>query len=167
MGGVRWADNNFASGFTGTKAMSDKPRLALDDTFLSATMKMAGGNPGALRVCTEIMKYGIDIDPKGLGGFGALISMDSLGIYGSRIWLLYKDVCHESLVLMLACLRGWQLGLLPEYDLKAAIDGDRTRIDADVVLAMVKARLDSFDKSEPTTEPLETPPEVDRVIYMD
>ena len=153
--------------------MNDKTRLTLDDTVIVAILKLAGGNPGALRVCAEIMKRGMEIDPKDMGGFGALMSMDSLGIYGSRIWLLYEDVCRENLVKTIACLRGWQLGILPERDLQAAIDGDRARVDTNMVLSMVKAQLKDFGGPEHTQEtPIPTPPrssipEIERVIDME
>ena len=78
--------------------MNTNTRLTLDDTVMTSIMKLAEGNPGAMRVCSEIMKNGEKIDPQGMGGFGSLLSIDSLGIYGSRIWLLYKDICRENLV---------------------------------------------------------------------
>ena len=117
--------------------MNTQTRLALDDTVMTSIIKMAGGNPGALRVCTDIVKHGQDIDPHGMGGLGALIFLDALGIYGSRIWILFKDVCGEDLVKTMACLRSWQLGITPEQELQSAIDGVGN-IDTNAILASVQ-----------------------------
>lgn len=138
------------------RIMNDNIRLTLDDTAMTSVMKMAGGNPGALRICSEILKRGGEIDPQGLAGFGALMCLDSLGIYESRIWLLYKDVCRQDLVKTMACLRAWQLGILPERELLSAISGD-ARIDTDAILVAVKVRLSNFGGLE---EPPPIPPPI-------
>lgn len=48
--------------------MNAQTRLALDDTVMTSIIKMADGNPGALQVCTDMVKYGHDIDPHSMGG---------------------------------------------------------------------------------------------------
>ena len=169
--------------------MNTNTRLTLDDTVMTSIMKLAEGNPGAMRVCSEIMKNGEKIDPQGMGGFGSLLSIDSLGIYGSRIWLLYKDICRENLVYTIAVLRAWQLGLLPENTLQRAIDckatclGTPTEINPKELYAKVKERLGDFGggyvepEPKPVSVAVEVPVEVpnpspspdgdDRVINLD
>jgi hypothetical protein len=178
MGGMAWATS--AQPF-----VEPVEKLTGQDNALTAITKLAGGNPGALRVCTEIVKWGTEIDPNGLSYFGALLNLDSLHIYGSRIWLLYKDICRESLVTMLACLRGWQLGIVSQKDLIRAIDnaesGNRAHnLDLLGILAAVREKLGNFGnitESQPfvaptTTLPPEQPkpspdPEINRVINLD
>ncbi len=101
---------------------SKKERIEITDTVQDVVLKLAGGNPGAIRVCVELLKDSESIDPDNiLGGLGVLMSLDTLGIYESDIWLLYKDVCGERLAAMVAVLRGLQLGLVGQHAVKGAI----------------------------------------------
>ena len=54
-------------------------------------MIMSEGNPGALRVCMDLLAG------KQPEGFMNLLNMDDMNIRGSHIWLAYKDVCGEDL----------------------------------------------------------------------
>jgi hypothetical protein len=63
-----------------------KTRIQLTDTVRSAIMKLGGGNPGGLRVASELFSTGEATDPdSATGGLGALLDLDTLGIYESRI----------------------------------------------------------------------------------
>jgi hypothetical protein len=147
--------------------------------MLTAITKISGRNPGALRVCAEMVKWGTEIDPNGLP-FGSLLILDSLHIYGPRVWLLYKDICRENLVTTMACLRGWQLGIVNQKDLIRAVDnaesGNRAHnLDLPAILAAVRERLGNFGnitESQPPTVPTQQPkpspdPEINRVINLD
>ena len=88
-------------------------RIELSDSVQSAIIKMAEGNPGAVRVLCELFKWSPTIDPQSaLGGLGPILSLDTEGIYGSQIWVLYKDVCGQSILNVLALLRAKQMGVL-------------------------------------------------------
>lgn len=65
-------------------------RLALDDSPQDICAKMGDGNIGALTVMIQLLK---------LGGEGVLaaLALDSLGVYGSDIWVMYKDECDEDI----------------------------------------------------------------------
>jgi hypothetical protein len=106
--------------------------------------KLSDGLPGAIRVLMEIMHETESIDPDNmLGPVGVLCYLDSLGIYGSRIWMLYKDVCGQDLVKTLAMIRACQLGIISADALDLAIDGQHN-LDADTVLAQVREQLPEF-----------------------
>jgi hypothetical protein len=123
-------------------------KIQLNDTGLSATMKMSEGNPGAISVCAMMLKQGGEIDPDDFaGGFGNLLSMDTLGIYGSRIWMLYKDVCGEDLRVTCAILRANQLGFLSTSALEYAIDNCGEGIDVPTLVALVEKRLPAFQRA--------------------
>ena len=100
------------------------PKIGLADSFEDVCVKMCEGNPGALTVCMDIAKYAEEIDPdanpQGTLGIMSILNLDTLGLYGSSIWLLYKDVCGQNLAQMLAVLRGHQLGYLSEQDVQGA-----------------------------------------------
>ena len=124
-------------------------RLVLEDTPFDVLQKMTEGNPGALNVCMDIMEKGNQIDPdSALGGLRALLTLDACQIYAARIWMLYKDVCGEELVKIIAILRAYQLGLLDLGKLNHAIDNNGDGIDVDEIEQQVKARLSAFGKEE-------------------
>lgn len=135
-----------------------KERITLGDTTLSAMARLAEGNPGGLTVCIRLVQYGPQLDPDNvMGGLGMLLSLDTLGIYGSHIWILYKDICGESLLRTAAILRGCQLGIIRKEDVHAAIqqaEGRRVQsltvidFDSRSVLAAVQECLPNFAKTE-------------------
>lgn len=138
----------------------EKPRIRLNDTLQSALAKMAGGNPGAITVMIGMIKLAPKIDPQGaLGGLGAVMSLDTEGIYEERIWMLYKDVCGEDMVKTLACLRGSQLGFITNIQLNNAIDNPNGSFDVDDLLTKIKEGLKEFDvadSKEPNSPALKT-----------
>lgn len=76
--------------------------------------------------------------------------MDDMGIYGSHIWLLYKDICGQNLVQLLGLLRAYQLGFVSRKAITGAIESCREPLapphDLDVanLLAKVQERLPRF-----------------------
>ena len=122
-------------------------RIELNDSTIDILQKMAGGNPGALRVYMEIIRNGETIDPDAaLGGFAAILSLDTYQIYEHHIWILYKDVCNENLMKTIAILRAWQLGFLTQDELEHAIDNYGDGIDS--LEQQVKEELPIFGKEE-------------------
>lgn len=124
-------------------------RINLDDNMMSIVSKMSDGNPGAMNVIMEILKPN-NIDPdNALGGVGVILSLDSLGIYGSDIYILSNDICDRDLVKTLAVLRAWQLGFLNGDTLKDACSRqDRSgvkMIPVDDLYIKVKKELPNFD----------------------
>lgn len=120
-------------------------KIQLTDSTHDVLFKMSEGNPGALRVCIEIIQQGAQIDPDDfMGGLGTLLSLDTLGLYGSQIWMLYKDVCGEHLPTMLAVLRGWQLGIISEQQIKHAVENHGVGLNVPDVCAKVVAQLPRF-----------------------
>lgn len=62
---------------------------------LDAIISMADGNPGAISVLGALL---------GADAVSILI-LDELEIYGSDIWILYKDECEENLDRLMEELR--------------------------------------------------------------
>lgn len=123
-------------------------RIKLTDTGLSAAMKMSGGNPGAMTVIMRCLRDAEAIDPDSfMGGMGVILALDTHGIYGADIWMLYKDVCAEDLRVMCALLRAVQLGFLPEPQLNAAIQNYGEGLDIPALVARVEKFLPAFHKS--------------------
>jgi hypothetical protein len=128
----------------------DKPRINLMDSGIDILMKMSGGNPGALRVCMDILQRNSGIDPDdAMGGIGPLLSLDVHDIYESQIWILYKDVCGENLESMLAFMRAVQLGYATESELKNAVRNESIQSDRlNELIAAVRKHLPHFGISQ-------------------
>lgn len=141
--------------------MRTKERITLSDTPVSAITKMSEGNPGAATVLTRVMLDGSKIDPDAGHGQSIfiLLGFDSRGIFGSRVWMLYKDVCRERLDHTIAMVRAVQLGILPEKVLDHAIDNRGQGLDVADICAQVKERLPNFNFiEEPQQNPVEPAP---------
>lgn len=116
-------------------------RIELFDTTEDVLVKMSEGNPGALTVLIGLATQGAEFDPKSaLGGLGPILALDEAGIYGSQIWVLYKDVCGESLETLTLFLRSVQLGYTDRQTVIDAANG-RSTFDPIGAVAAVRERL--------------------------
>lgn len=143
-----------------------RERIGLHDDLRSIVMKMAsyestdgsqpsGVNPGALNVLLGIVKEAENIDPcNGLGAFGPILMLDSLKIYADRIWMLYKDVCKESIVDTIGMIRACQLGIVSDFTLAGAIDNYGAGVDVKDCINKVREQLPDFGRSVPVDESL-------------
>ena len=114
---------------------------------LDIVMALGEGNPGGIRVMTDIIRINESVDPDDtFGPLGPLFELDNLDCYGSRIWMLYKDVCKENIVSMLGVLRGIQLGLVEASAVNKAIENYGEGIDPFTILAEVQKTLPNFGK---------------------
>lgn len=124
------------------------PRINdLSLTMIDIIQIMSEGNPGAITVIMELIAETPAIDPDNLlGGIGNVLFLDTYGIYGSDIWVFYKDLCGQDIVNVITVLRAIQLGYFREERLYEAVK--RYRWDDDVDLGelrgMVQSRLPLF-----------------------
>ena len=89
-------------------------RVTLQDGIVEAIVKLAEGNPGAARVLAELSQK-----EDGLG-FIHCLKLDDYGIYGARIWMCYKDLCHEDIDNLYMLLRNNKL----QADIRGKCEGD-------------------------------------------
>lgn len=124
-------------------------RITAKMTAEQMVMAMSDRNPGACAVCMQLLKNGDKIDPDAFcGGLASILDLDMLGIYGHRIWGLYKYVCGSNLSKMIAVLRANQLGQLAGVNkqvLDHAIDNNGSDIDFEAVMKEVKNHLPNFN----------------------
>ena len=125
-------------------------RINLNDDLQSAIIKMADGNPGALTVLMRLLQpEANEIDPDNLmGGLGNILSLDSIGIYGTDIYVLMNDICENNMVKFITVLRSHQLGLIGADELRNACGRqDRSGKKMINILALhekVKSQLPKF-----------------------
>ena len=94
-------------------------RIELTDSPMDALIKMAEGNPGAAVAMMDILKQHDEIDPQAmLGGLGTIMILDTWGIYGSSIYILYSDKCDRNVRQLLMLLRATQLGFFSHTKLQ-------------------------------------------------
>lgn len=126
------------------------PRIQLNDNMYNIAAKMSEGNPGALGVICQLIKNEAQIDlDSGLAPLGTILCLDDLQIYGPGIWVLYKDVCDQSIVKLIALTRGYQLGFINREKLQGLSDRynpelEELKIGLDEVFNSVKERLPNF-----------------------
>lgn len=79
--------------------MNKNPKIKLTDSTTDIFVKMAEGNPGAVAAMFALVKEEPD------RGFMAILALDDEGVYGSHIWMGYKDCCGQDAPKFLeACL---------------------------------------------------------------
>lgn len=124
--------------------MNREQRVELHDTPLDVIGKLSEGNPGAVRVLTEVYIRAKEIDPDVLDPLLTLCLFDSAGVYGCQVWMLYNDVCGGRIDLTLAVLRAWQLGMVPRAALLHAVENRGYGIDLASVRERLTGRLPNF-----------------------
>lgn len=130
-----------------------KERIKITDTVEQVIATLSDRNPGALRVLCELSSTGPTIDPdaRALAPIAAMLDLDMMGIYGSDIWLLYKDICQSDITNMHAVLRGVQLGIVGRDAVTSAIHkascGAEVTLDVAAILTAVKKRLLAFGRT--------------------
>jgi hypothetical protein len=122
-------------------------KIRLSDSFSDVLVKMSEGNPGALNVCMDILNKGAKIDPDCPDPMLLILDLDTMGIYGSKIWMLYKDVCGMNLAKTIAITRAYQLGLLSAQRIHFTIENNGKDIDLDEICSAVGKRLPLFNLS--------------------
>lgn len=136
--------------------MNHAPRISLTDTPISMMTKLAEGNPGALTVLISLFKQEEQIDPdSGIAPYGTIMALDDMAIYGSHIWVLYKDVCKQSILDLVTLFRAHQLGFISRTDITFALAphiGEATftqALDLPALLKQVQERLPAFGQPAP------------------
>lgn len=122
-------------------------RVTSTDSIQETLIKIVEGNPGALTVCMSMLKHGDEIDPDCGASLIPILCLDDMSIYGSRIWMLYKDICQMNLAHTLGLLRARQLGFVSEAELTYAIDNMGQGLQLDTALEQVSERLPRFNMS--------------------
>ena len=130
--------------------MNQNCRIGLQDTMMSAITKLSEGNPGTIAALMSLTTGAGKTDPQSFGGsLSPLLSLDSYGIYGTDIYILWSDICNKDDVKTLAVLRSVQLGLFSQQTLKDACSrqdyGGREMVPVDDLYDQVRETLEEFD----------------------
>ena len=131
--------------------MNRDVRITLTDNVMSAMMKLSESNPGAMTAMMDMIEKGEQIDPQSfMGGLGALLSLDTLNIYGTDIYVLWSDICNKNTAHTLAVLRAVQLGIFSGPTLQDACSrqdfSGREMVPVVELYDKVRERLEEFDR---------------------
>lgn len=126
-------------------------RIQLNDTSMSAISKMAKGNPGAVSAMMSCL-LDTKTDPDMfMGGLGNILDLDTLGIYGTDIYVLWSDICNKDTPKFIAVLRATQLGFITGDILRDVAGRQdyswKDMIDVEDLYKKVCERLPNFDKA--------------------
>ena len=79
-------------------------------TVHDVIITMSEGNPGALTACMDILKQS--------DGLLSLLALDTYGIYGSQLYIVWNYSCERDTPLMIQLLAAVALELIPVSRLK-------------------------------------------------
>jgi hypothetical protein len=86
-------------------------RITLEMSVTEAITKMSDGNPGAIMALASVALKNKKIDPySAFGEFSSIISLDTYGIYGTEIYVLFNDKCGSDIRKFIMLLRATQMG---------------------------------------------------------
>jgi len=125
-------------------------RILGTDSTMSAVAKMVEGNMGAMEPLVRMLQEGRKIDPDdGLSGLSSILMLDTIGIYGTDIYVLYSDICNKDLAKTIAVIRSVQLGFFSSGLLKKACSyqdySGRNIVPVDELYLKVKSVQPNFD----------------------
>lgn len=90
-------------------------KIKLNMNTMEVIFTMSEGNIGAVTCMTEMIKktdwYG------GVDGLMLILYFDTIGIYGSKIYMLWNDCCDRSLEKLELVLRNFQKGKLTAQEI--------------------------------------------------
>ena len=76
-----------------------------------------------------------------------IMGFDTQEIYGSNIWVLYSDVCHQNIVYLLAVMRAVQLGKKTQAWLRNLIR-ERKPAECEEILQGIMGHLTEFNRGK-------------------
>lgn len=134
--------------FTDTRI---KGNMSIMDTLVI----MSEGNPGAVTCLADVMKETTAIDPQNLmGGLNVVLSLDTYGIYGSPIYILWADQCNRDTREFLMLMRATQLGFLSSHKLREISDDQtgRCRLTSEEMTALNDQVMIELEDFQPRKE---------------
>ena len=90
-------------------------RLTLEMTGQESIVAMCQGNPGAVNVLCQMVKN---------DDLPLLFVCDSLGLYGSELYMLWSDCCYRDYNLTKLALRTYTGGRITSADFLNNVRGD-------------------------------------------
>lgn len=101
----------------------NRERIKFTDTGMDIVIKMANGNPGAMTCLMDMLKY--TSEGSQMPGLFLILNLDTLGLYGEKIYMLWNDCCDRDMAQMELVLRNWHMGHLAAYEIMENLSNGR------------------------------------------
>ncbi|PHS61236.1 MAG: addiction module antidote protein, HigA family [Thalassobium sp.] len=122
-------------------------RIKIDMSMEEIVSVMCEGNPGGMSAIMSLLKDTKKIDPQEfMEGFGHILFLDTMQIYGSHIYILWNDVCKRDSMAFIALIRAAQLGFTPVSDI-VNLSNSIGEINMPHLISQVQERLEDFKKA--------------------
>lgn len=124
-----------------------------EDDIIKCVTKLCEGNPGAASCLCRLLEitFANPIELP-INGAQALLQLDKCGIYGTDIYVLWKDICECDFVKVLELLTAVYLNLLNPFILGDACSrqdrSGKNLFDVEQVVRNVKTFFPDFEKLE-------------------
>lgn len=97
-------------------------KINVGDTVATMAIKMGEGNPGGLSVVIRLINHK---GKSGSDGMLHLLLLDVLEIYGSKLWMLYKDCCGEDFDVLIKTILSFDIKVLTKEQIHEHIKGGK------------------------------------------
>lgn len=97
--------------------MNSNTRLNGSNGIMEIATKMSEGNPGALQAIMQFARNPID--------FMLLLACDSIGLYGSQLYMLWNDCCGRDMRKVRTVLKAWERGKVTAEEILQHVSGGR------------------------------------------
>ena len=126
--------------------MSLGARVKWDMTRLEMVAALSEGSVDAMLACYRILAHGKAVNPALISDIQPLLWLDTLGVYGPRIWTLYTGVCRRDIGELIALLSAWYIGIVHGLAITNASYGLGT-IYVRAVIGELKKHVRDFDET--------------------
>jgi len=136
-------------------ALRETTKLSHCHSLEDYVFEFSRGHPDAAYVLLKFIDTSEKIDPDAAGWLvKALYGFDSPGILGSKIWILYNEVCDKDIICVHTVTRAMQLGIVSHCDVYHAMEHHGEGLDFRAVLQQVQQRVTHFlPDQRPDTDP--------------
>lgn len=90
-------------------------RIKLTDSPMEVMTKMSEGNPGALQTLFLLFSEA--------DGLPYVLALDAIGIYGSRLYMLWNDCCNRDIGKVKKILYRWARDEIKSEEILAHVSG--------------------------------------------
>jgi hypothetical protein len=109
-------------------------------------MEMSDGNPGAATALATMAGSYERFDPmSAFKGWTALLWLDDKELYGSNIWVFYKDLCNEDMNKVVIIIRANQLGLMSTHEVNKHIKERGANVAWQAFADEIKSQIGEFN----------------------
>jgi hypothetical protein len=93
-------------------------KIGLTDTMEDVMVKMSEGNPGGLASIMSLVTEAQNINPGCMpNGFDYILYLDSIGVYGTDIYILWSDQCNRDTEKFMMLLDAARTGIISDKKL--------------------------------------------------